>query len=162
MKNLKNILFALLSFTPIFSITKDSKFVTNTDSIFEDNEMVNGIRFSLFNIHFGKYKIYVLTYIFNDTEEKKFNLIKILNLDNLFFPNGYADKVDEKAVLYENHYKNLTESEKRIELEFIKYKLNEENARIDASKSKIGLYISILLVIIPIIIVLFKPNAGDS
>jgi hypothetical protein len=152
----------LHSFSPILSITNDKYFGTNEELYIKNFRVVNGLRLSFFNIHLGKNKIYILTYLFDNLEPKKFNFVKFLDLDNMFFSNNYDSVIDEKAIEYQNHFISLDEEQRKIELEFIKYKLNTERERIDGAKSKINLYTSILLVIIPIILVFYKPTTGNT
>lgn len=154
----KKAIYILLSYTPILSVTRDSNFGTNTEKFIEDNKVINGTRFSLFNIHLGKIKVYMVTYSLSETNDKRFNFIKVLDLDNLIMPNNFIELNDKKATEYEIHYKNLKSEEGDIELEFIKYKINDEKERIKKAESKITLYTSIILVLIPIIIGLYKPE----
>lgn len=155
---IKKIFYILLSYTLILSVTKDSEFGTNTENFIENQKIVNGTRFSLLNIPFGKFKIYILTYIVLEPNNKQFNFIKILNLDKLIMPNNYIQLQDNKATQYEQHYETLILENREIELEFIKYKLNSENERIKKAESKINSYSSIILVLIPIVMVLYKPE----
>lgn len=157
---IKKIFYILLSYIPIVAFTKDSEFGTNTKNFIQNHKIVNGTRVSLLNIHFGKFKIYILTYIVLGPNNKQFNFIKILNLDKLFIPNtnNFIQLQDDKAKQYEQHYETLTPENRSIELEFIKYKLNFENERIKRAETKINSYSSIILVLIPILMVLYKPE----
>ncbi|WP_252246720.1 hypothetical protein [Clostridium sp. ZBS4] len=142
----------------MLSITKDDKFGTNEEFFIQRFSIREGIRISLVNIHFGKYKIYIFTYLFDNLESKKFNVIKIIDLDKIYIPDGYEEIIDRKIRNYQTHYSQLNTEECDIELNFIKYKLDCEKERINGAKAKIDLYTSVLLVIIPIIMALYKPE----
>ncbi len=159
-KVIKKILYIVLSYIPILSVTTDSNFGTNTKRFIENHKIVDGTRFSILNIPFGKFKIYIITCIVLGSTNKQFNFIKILNLDEVIIPNtnNFIQLEEDKATQYEQHYEILTPENGAIELEFIKYKLNFENERIKKAETKINSYSSIILVLIPIVMVLYKPE----
>jgi hypothetical protein len=155
---IKKFLYIVLSYIPILSVTADSNFGTNAKRFINNHKIVKGTRFSFLNIHFGKFKIYILTCIVLGPNNKKFNFIKILNLDKLIMADNFIQLQDDKATQYGQHYETLTPENCTIELEFIKYKLNSENERIKKAESKINSYSSIILVLIPIVMVFYKPE----
>ena len=64
-------LIRLHSYSPILAITNDNNFGTNEEFLFKGFKIRNGLRVSIVNIALGKFKIYLLTYLFNTQSNNK-------------------------------------------------------------------------------------------
>ncbi|EPB8149385.1 hypothetical protein ACRTAH_002634 [Clostridium perfringens] len=151
---IKYIMF-LLSYSPVLCFSDDEKFGTNEFGI--DN-FFKRIRISLFSIYLGAYKFYFISFkkISKSKFKFKFNFIYKLNLNDYNeFTEEIKTRVGEKQEEYLNdNMNNYIELDK----EFILHLFENENNRKNIAYGKINTYTTIVLAMIPIILVFFKPQ----
>lgn len=171
------------SYFPILAITNDNNFGTNNDG------KIKNMRFSFINLMLGNFRLYIFTFIRKDVsfvgEFKNVTVqhigvrnegVNTFNIDIKSFKRKtefkffYKIKIDRSdndkdlnamATKYKKHVKNLNESDRSIEKEYLLYLKNKEQHRIDVSFEKMNFYILVVLALIPlskIILINEDPN----
>lgn len=143
-KFIKYIMF-LISYSPIFCFSDDSKFGSNEDGT---RDFINRIRFSLLSLNLGKYKYYFISIKKNN----RFKLIHVINLENYYFINN--TEKDRLKLLQENYLNTAVNLDN--DKEFLSYLLSNENERKNVAFSKMNIYSGIILALIPLILIFFK------
>lgn len=138
-----NAFFMLWAHIPVLSLTSDNNFT----NISFPRDKKDDFRISLFTIYFGEYVFHFFSlHIF----PCQFSLCKKLILSEL--PCFNTDEESEEFIKcrdnYKKHFSSLNQKEKNIELEVLKNKIDEEEARISKSDTKISLYSTIFLAVI--------------
>lgn len=137
------IIVYLLSRSPILSLTLDKSF----DDVSNKNFEYKDLRFSLISFGVGTIKIYFITV----KKEDGFKFIKVLKLSDVKkMPS--KEVIEEKVNNYKQHVSQKENDEIRIEIEFLKYKIENEETTKNNAANKIGIYTAIMLVFIPLII----------
>lgn len=138
-----NYLVSFLSRSPVLSITEDKSF---HEILIRSNMEFTIFRYSIFSLGIGSSKIYILTY----SKKDGFNWYKILPMSEIVkLPS--EEEVLEKVRNYSDHIVTKESNEVEIEIDFLKYKINEEENRKNIASGKINNYTAIVLVLIPLI-----------
>lgn len=144
-----NYFFLLWAHSPLFSLTSDSNF-TNLQFSNKDKDKNKDVRLSLISIYFGEFVFHFISYNFT---KKEFRLIKKLSLSSLEIFNIDSNNPKFKQIMdkFQQHVSNLSKEDKNIEKEALIREIENENARINKSDTKINIYSAIILAIISII-----------
>lgn len=137
------ILIYLLSRSPMLSLTLDKSFHNVSNKNFQYKEL----RISLFSMGIGCIKIYFITF----KKEDGFKFIKVLKLSDIKkIPT--KETIEEKVNIYKQHVSQKENDKIQIEIEFLKYKIENEETIKNNAANKISNYTAIMLVFIPLII----------
>lgn len=146
MKNILFVIIWILSRCPLISITLDKNFHEICRRDLKSFNDLKNFRYSLISLGFGVVKIYLCTYKKNE----KFKFIKILKLEDIEkIPT--EKEVNNKTEIYNTHIESLSEKDINIEIDFLKYKIDEEEDRKSISTNKMNTYTAIVLVVIPLL-----------
>lgn len=144
MKFLINLILSCLSMSPVISITMDQNF---HGIPFNNNKPYNNFRYSLISFGYGAIKIYIITY----KKDNGFAFLKILKLSEIVkLPS--EEEILQKIVAYRNHIADKEPNVIDIEIDFLKYKIDDEEKVKDLSNSKINNYSAIVMVLIPLML----------
>ena len=139
-----------LSYSPILAVTDDNNFGTN------ETKPNAAIRLSLINLYLGRYAVYFCTFLF---WKKRFRLFDLISLENAG-TNGKDREIDDCVKRYkETHLKDLKDEDLLVEEDYLKYLGEKEAKRIEKSETKISIYSTVVLFIIPIVLVFFDIKA---
>lgn len=142
----------LLSRSPVFSTTLDKQF----HDISRNNFTFNDLRFSLFSLGLGIRKIYIFSWKYNE----KFSFIKVLNLNDINkLPR--EQEIQNKLDLYHEFINNKDKSDIQCEIDFLKYKIDQDENTKNLTKSKANNYTAVVLVLIPLILTIM-PNITNK
>lgn len=137
----------ILSHSPIICLSDDSNFGTNEKGV---EGFKTRIRISIFSFYFGVYRYYFITY-------KKGEGIKLKHKLDFNSHYTFGDSEQTRVTTNQKNYlSNATEF--AIDKEFILYLIQNETNRKNKAYNKINTYTTIILAIIPLIILLFKPE----
>lgn len=134
----------LLCRSVIFTLSVDKKFhkIDKKDDL--KNLKETDIRRSLFCIGWGAKKIYLFTY------KDKFEIFHILKLEGKVLEE---EELEEKCKRYTNLYLNqYRKDDFSFDIEFLKYKKDEEERRISVAREKMNIYNAIAVLFLTIII----------
>lgn len=143
MENLKYLVAYLFSRSLFFSITLDEKFheISNKNDI-----NIEKLRISLFSLGLGVKKLYFFTF----KKEEKFKFFKMIRLEDIqVIPS--EEIIQEKAEQYEEHINSNTEEDIAIEIEFLQYRINQEENKKNIALNKLNNYIAIISIVIPLL-----------
>lgn len=143
MRNLKWLLVYLFSRSPFFSITLDEKFheISNKNNI-----NIDRLRISLFSLGLGVKKLYFLTY----KKEQKFKFFKTISLEDIqSIPS--EEVIQDKAEQYKKHINLKTKEDIEVEIEFLQYRINQEENKKNTALNKLNNYIAIISILLPLI-----------
>lgn len=130
---------------PILAITDDDGFIMG--KILEKGKL----RFSIVNILLGEVQIQLISFLFN-AKNKDFKWLRIIHMSEMKNFVISDEKCSELEHNYREHYNSLDEKDANIEKEALLRKLSDAKDRIEFSYSKINVYTSITLVLVPVII----------
>lgn len=136
------------SYSPFLVLTSDKNYGTFQFSETFKKSILSS-RFSILNIMLGAYTCYFFTY---DISNKKFNFVEIKSLNKLYEEDKHVIDITNKYFIHleEMPSEEVIETEK----EFLKYKIESEEKRTVSSNTKINLYATIILTVLPIVIAL--------
>lgn len=171
-KKIKYWILFIWSFSPIFALTNDSTFGT-IECKEKLSDYSENLRISLINLMLGNNIIYFVTIHFSTKKEelfssisgKHFNFFVLLSLDAMQQFNPSASDMEKISSAYEQYIcgddrtvskktdkESPTDADLEIERNFIIYKIQNEDARIQKSDTKVNLYSAISLALIPILV----------
>lgn len=130
---------------PILALTDDEGFIMGRDL----KRMK--LRFSLINILLGEVQIQFLSFLISGGQ-KKINWIRVVRMSEMVNFKISNEKIAELEQNYRDHYNSLDVIDAGIEKDALLRRLSDAKFRIDISYSKINVYTSITLVVVPIII----------
>lgn len=156
-KALLKILLWILSILPTMAFSNDENYGTIELNLHKAiKSQLKCWRFSLFQIMLGANKIYILSLSrqYNDNKSKityKWQILKLLSLDSLF------DQEKDNSKNSNEYYKRITDNsfpKDRIEneKECLKYHIGNEKQRLESANNKVTIYMSVVLMIIPIVL----------
>lgn len=171
-KGIRSLILFLWSFSPILAVTNDSNFGT-VDCKDKLSDYSENLRISLINLMLGNNIIYFATIQFSTKKGsiiskqtlENFKIFELLSLDTmqqfnvsatemekkssnyLQYINGVGTKIDSKI-----NQKKIRNSDLEIEKNFIIYKIQNEENRIQRSETKVNFYAAICLVLVPIFV----------
>ncbi|HFL3259432.1 TPA: hypothetical protein ACG3I5_003098 [Clostridioides difficile] len=147
MKIILKYIFLILSYSPILCLSDDNNFGTNEKGYENFNTR---IRMSVFSFYFGTDRYYFITYKKGKGSKIKHKLDFI---DYYIFTDSEENRVITKQQNYLNNAQYID-----IDKEFILYLIQNETNRKNNAYNKINTYTTIILAIIPLIIIFFKPK----
>ena len=157
LKTLLNILLLILSSLPIMAFSRDDNYGTLELNYCKSvKSQLKSWRFSLLQIMLGEHKLYIFTlsrhYDDNNSKIKyKWQVLKLLSLDALF------DQEKCNNIKNSEYYKRITNTDFpkdkiEVEKECLKYHIENEKQRLESANSKLTTYMSVVLMVIPIVL----------
>ena len=140
-----NYIFLIWAHSPILALTSDSSFPNLSFPGKNEN-----IRFNLFSFYLGEYAFYLISW---SLSEKNFRLLKKFSLSSLkaFNSDDESPEFKQKKDNFKKHISSLKPTDISIEKEALLRKIENDNARINKSDTKLNIYSAIVLAIISII-----------
>lgn len=142
MKRLIYYILWILSRFPVISITLDENFHNIDNNKFNYKDL----RYSLFSLGIGIYKIYFLTY----KNGERLRIFKVLRLNEIIKAPS-ENEISEKVANYSEHISSMQSDDINLEIDFLKYKISDEESTKSTATNKINNYTAIILVVLPLI-----------
>lgn len=156
--NIINLLLKIYSYSPFIAVTDDNNFGTNEGKCNYSENQKPSYRFSVINFNLGNQIFYLFTYNFYEKSFKLYHRIKLEECNKLKDKCNNEKIKDKTEKFFSEHLSIITDRDIDIEKEFIIYRINNENERIEISNNKMNLYTTIILALIPIIIAFYDIN----
>lgn len=148
MGHIINIIFWLWSHSPVLSLSDDDNFAN-----LEIQNLKEGhLRFSLINIMLGDKIFYLITF---DIKQRKFKLLYEISLEDMPCNRISDQQIKEIQERYREHLNNISSDDIEVERESLCYHINSEEQRIDSSITKINMYTTIMLTVLPLLLAFF-------
>jgi len=137
----------LLNWLPIFHLSADQNFGTIEKDYDLKETKKMGMRFSLIYLELGALKYYFITYSF---KKRKFAMKQVFSIDQYFQTEETMNRINKACEKQRNHLENLeNSSEIELEINFIKYKMEQQEGREAKSSEKMNTYNYLFLVLAP-------------
>lgn len=139
LKKIVGFLLFIWSYLPIMCLSHDSSFCEIRGGI----KGKRNLRFSFINLFLGSFFLCVFTFPINSTTKEKFKIIKLLRINPVIIENEKESYEKDNNVL-------PTNIEEQKEAAY--YQLERIQSRISVTQNKINSFLSIGLVIFPVLI----------
>lgn len=150
MRHIVAYVFFLLSYSPILCVSDDSNFGSNQRGI---DDFKKRLRVSLFSVYLGAYKYYFVSLKFENSKFK----FKVKHKISLFDFNKFTNEDRARIMQIQTKYLNSNE-EVEEDKEFLIYQIDNQNSRKSIAYNKINTYMTIILALIPLTIIFYKPE----